>query len=79
MGESEADEVCLPKNDSVLMPPPLHRDTLSNNGDYQNRKIITPLAAMLPSKYADIDVNEIFPDFKPDKVISSWVRQHFFY
>ncbi|KAK2720741.1 transcription initiation factor TFIID subunit 1-like isoform X2 [Artemia franciscana] len=67
--ESEADEVCLPKNDSVLMPPPLHRDTLSNNGDYQNRKIITPLAAMLPSKYADIDVNEIFPDFKPDKVL----------
>ncbi|KOB67304.1 Transcription initiation factor TFIID subunit 1 [Operophtera brumata] len=28
----------------------------------------TPLAAMLPSKYANVDVTELFPDFRPDKV-----------
>lgn len=29
----------------------------------------TPLGAMLPSKYADVDVTEIFPDFRQDKVL----------
>lgn len=24
---------------------------------------------MLPSKYADVDVRELFPDFRPDKVL----------
>lgn len=33
-----------------------------------NRRRDTPLAAMLPSKYADVDVTEIFPDFRYDKV-----------
>lgn len=33
------------------------------------RKLETPLAAMLPSKYANVDVRELFPDFRPDKVL----------
>lgn len=32
------------------------------------RKLDTPLAAMLPSKYANVEVTELFPDFRPDKV-----------
>lgn len=32
------------------------------------KKLETPLAAMLPSKYANVDVTELFPDFRPDKV-----------
>lgn len=33
------------------------------------KKLSTPLAAMLPSKYANVDVRELFPDFRPDKVL----------
>lgn len=33
------------------------------------KKLETPLAAMLPSKYANVDVRELFPDFRPDKVL----------
>lgn len=32
------------------------------------KKLETPLAAMLPSKYANIDVTELFPDFRHGKV-----------
>lgn len=32
------------------------------------KKLETPLAAMLPSKYANTNVTELFPDFRPDKV-----------
>lgn len=34
-----------------------------------DRRLETPLAAMLPSKYANVDVRELFPDFRPDKVL----------
>lgn len=34
----------------------------------RQRRLETPLAAMLPSKYADIAVTELFPDFRVDKV-----------
>lgn len=33
-----------------------------------SRRPITPLAAMLPSKYLNVNVKEIFPDFRPDAV-----------
>jgi transcription initiation factor TFIID subunit 1 len=32
-------------------------------------KLETPLAAMMPSKYAGVDVSEIFPDFRTGKVL----------
>lgn len=34
-----------------------------------DRKRETPLGAMLPSKYAEVDVTELFPDFRQDKVL----------
>ncbi|XP_073816142.1 TATA-box binding protein associated factor 1 isoform X2 [Musca autumnalis] len=33
------------------------------------RKLDTPLADMLPSKYANVDVRELFPDFRPGKIL----------
>lgn len=33
------------------------------------KKLETPLAAMLPTKYANVDVRDLFPDFRPDKVL----------
>ncbi|XP_067134209.1 transcription initiation factor TFIID subunit 1 isoform X1 [Centruroides vittatus] len=37
--------------------------------DKRIKKLDTPLAAMLPSKYADLDVTELFPEFRPGKVL----------
>jgi transcription initiation factor TFIID subunit 1 len=65
------------KSDTLLMPPPPlpasgKDDNISEreaaNGDSRRRKLDTPLAAMLPSKYQNIDITEIFPDFRVDKV-----------
>nr|XP_018902266.1 PREDICTED: transcription initiation factor TFIID subunit 1-like [Bemisia tabaci] len=39
----------------------------SDNED--NKKLETPLAAMLPSKYAGVDVRDLFPDFRFGKVL----------
>jgi transcription initiation factor TFIID subunit 1 len=65
------------KSDTQLMPPPplpcAERDTYEHeaaSGDSRRRKLDTPLAAMLPSKYQNVDVTEIFPDFRVDKVWS---------
>lgn len=41
----------------------------SDEGRNADRRLETPLAAMLPSKYANVDVRELFPDFRPDKVL----------
>lgn len=44
--------------------------TTATGGDKAaEKKLETPLAAMLPSKYANVDVRELFPDFRPDKVL----------
>lgn len=40
-----------------------------NQEKMSEKKLETPLAAMLPSKYANVDVRELFPDFRPDKVL----------
>ncbi|KPU79562.1 uncharacterized protein Dana_GF17182, isoform D [Drosophila ananassae] len=34
-----------------------------------DRKLDTPLADILPSKYQNVDVRELFPDFRPQKVL----------
>lgn len=67
------DEEPASKSDTQLMPPPPLPDTeKSGNNEYDSegrkKKLETPLAAMLPSKYADVDVRELFPDFRVDKV-----------
>jgi transcription initiation factor TFIID subunit 1 len=65
------------KSDTQLMPPPplpgaekddntTEHEATSRDG--RQRKLDTPLAAMLPSKYQNVDVTEIFPDFRVDKV-----------
>lgn len=41
----------------------------SDEGRNADRRLETPLAAKLPSKYANVDVRELFPDFRPDKVL----------
>ena len=67
------------KSDTQLMPPPppvpgvgKDEDACEHeaaNGEGRRRKLDTPLAAMLPSKYQNVDVTEIFPDFRVDKVL----------
>ncbi|XP_041978087.1 transcription initiation factor TFIID subunit 1 isoform X2 [Aricia agestis] len=54
------------EGDGGLMPPP--SSVPKQKGD-KPKKLETPLAAMLPSKYANVDVTELFPDFRPDKVL----------
>uniref|UniRef100_T1HCU3 Transcription initiation factor TFIID subunit 1 n=2 Tax=Rhodnius prolixus TaxID=13249 RepID=T1HCU3_RHOPR len=56
--------------DTELMPPPpLPTEKNGIEPDEKKRKLDTPLAAMLPSKYAGVDVRELFPDFRVDKVL----------
>lgn len=44
-------------------------DNGSSDAAKTERRLETPLAAMLPSKYTNVDVRELFPDFRPDKVL----------
>ncbi|XP_072931963.1 transcription initiation factor TFIID subunit 1 [Epargyreus clarus] len=54
------------EGDGGLMPPP---SSVPKHKSERPKKLETPLAAMLPSKYANVDVTELFPDFRPDKVL----------
>ncbi|XP_069947042.1 transcription initiation factor TFIID subunit 1 isoform X2 [Cherax quadricarinatus] len=70
--DAEEEENGVNKSDSELMPPPpLPRTSEAGSvtppGD--RRKLVTPLAAMLPSKYTNVDVSELFPDFRTDAVL----------
>lgn len=63
------------KSDTQLMPPPpiptgktSESEKSSDASEPKKKKLDTPLAAMLPSKYANVDVTELFPDFRSDKV-----------
>lgn len=54
----------------VLYSIPSQQEIADLNGPSTGeRKLDTPLAAMLPSKYANTDVRELFPDFSHDKVL----------
>ncbi|XP_016954099.1 transcription initiation factor TFIID subunit 1 isoform X2 [Drosophila biarmipes] len=44
-------------------------DTKSSDAKDADRKLDTPLADILPSKYQNVDVRELFPDFRPQKVL----------
>nr|XP_018899978.1 PREDICTED: transcription initiation factor TFIID subunit 1-like [Bemisia tabaci] len=55
----------LPRSSAELKCEKIDED-LQNEKD---KKLETPLSAMLPSKYADIDVREIFSDFRFGKVL----------
>ncbi|XP_047505448.1 transcription initiation factor TFIID subunit 1 [Pieris napi] len=54
------------EGDDGLMPPP---SSVPRQKNEKPKKLETPLAAMLPSKYANVDVTELFPDFRADKVL----------
>lgn len=59
-------------DDKFLMPPPPTPTEKMKNlaaASEAKKKLETPLAAMLPSKYANVSVQELFPDFRPDKVL----------
>ncbi|EDW96463.1 transcription initiation factor TFIID subunit 1 isoform X1 [Drosophila yakuba] len=56
--------------------PAKSNDATSPSGDPKSidakdadRKLDTPLADILPSKYQNVDVRELFPDFRPQKVL----------
>lgn len=51
-----------------MPPPPTPTIQEVNQEGVEKRRLDTPLAAMLPSKYANVDVTEIFPDFRHGKV-----------
>ncbi|XP_043674036.1 transcription initiation factor TFIID subunit 1 isoform X1 [Vespula pensylvanica] len=68
------DEEIINKSDTQLMPPPPIPEekeilTAEEVEAARQRKLETPLASMLPSKYANIDVTELFPDFRANKVL----------
>ena len=56
-----------------MPPPPIPDDkenlTPEEAEAARQRKLETPLASMLPSKYANIDVTVLFPDFRANKVL----------
>lgn len=57
-----------------MPPPPVPTDSevaqeKKDEAEANKRKLETPLAAMLPSKYAGVEVTDLFPDFRQDKVL----------
>lgn len=72
MSDYDADDEGLGGNiDNNLMPPPpvpLIKHENETDAEAERRRLETPLAAMLPSKYSGVDVRELFPDFRVDKV-----------
>ncbi|KZC11582.1 Transcription initiation factor TFIID subunit 1 [Dufourea novaeangliae] len=68
------DEEVVNKSDTQLMPPPPVPEekealTAEEAEAARQRKLETPLASMLPSKYANVNVTELFPDFRANKVL----------
>ncbi|XP_066256544.1 transcription initiation factor TFIID subunit 1 [Euwallacea similis] len=65
----------IPKDKALMPPPPVPSSSSSSqvletgHEGVEKKKLDTPLAAMLPSKYADVDVTELFPDFRHGKVL----------
>lgn len=56
-----------------MPPPPIPEEkeilTAEEAEAAHQRKLETPLASMLPSKYANTDVTQLFPDFRANKVL----------
>ncbi|XP_037088620.1 LOW QUALITY PROTEIN: transcription initiation factor TFIID subunit 1-like [Pollicipes pollicipes] len=58
------------QRDARLMPPPAALGGGTAAAPAPRRKQLnTPLGAMLPEKYANVEITEIFPDFREDKVL----------
>ncbi|CAG2164848.1 unnamed protein product [Oppiella nova] len=59
----------LPALSLILNTNNTNNNDIKENGEQKQKKLDTPLAAMLPSKYADLDVTELFPEFRPNQVL----------
>ncbi|GAB0087540.1 Transcription initiation factor TFIID subunit [Sergentomyia squamirostris] len=59
----------LPAEEATASDQPKAEVKEEKSDASSDKKLETPLAAMLPSKYANVDVRELFPDFRPDKVL----------
>ncbi|XP_058793259.1 transcription initiation factor TFIID subunit 1-like [Phymastichus coffea] len=73
-GYDADDEDIEHKEDKDLMPPPPvpeEKEPLTAEEEtlVMQRKLETPLASVLPSKYINVDVTELFPHFRPQKVL----------
>jgi TATA box-binding protein binding len=60
---------CPVVGDSSLMPPPVVPVITNKVVHRVKRNVKTPLASLLPSRYADVDVQEMFPHFEPGKIL----------
>ena len=63
------------KDDGKLMPPPSVIPAKPSKAEAESAKTAPPskpeyrpLAGMLPEKYKDVDVKELFPEFRHNKV-----------
>lgn len=69
VGDEVAD---LNKSDHELMPPPPAPSTdaavTALDAAVALHKLVKPLEAMRPSKYANVDVVDLFPEFRANKV-----------
>jgi len=58
-----------PSRESPALSQLLSSSETKETNEQKHKKLDTPLAAMLPSKYADLDVTELFPEFRHNKVL----------
>lgn len=68
--DADDEEVGLKVNCDLKPPTSFGENdgVIGTSDNEDNKKLETPLAAMLPSKYAGVDVRDLFPDFRFGKV-----------
>ena len=72
----DADDDGDEARDARLMPPP---PAVGGTGAApppppRRKQLNTPLGAMLPEKYASVEITDLFPDFREDKVCAASVE-----
>jgi transcription initiation factor TFIID subunit 1 len=69
--DDDDDEDNVPKDETRLMPPPLSAPQQASISSQINNAgpVKKPLAAMLPSKYKNVDVKELFPEYRENQVL----------
>lgn len=72
--EKDKDGFVLPKTlgikvDEKKIVEKSETENKIESNEVNKKRLDTPLAAMLPSKYADLDVTELFPAFRRNKVL----------
>lgn len=75
-GTTPTKETSSPNTSPVKSPPPTSAQSTTSAAAevlLSGKKLETPLAAMMPSKYEGVNVSEIFPEFRQGKVLR-WAR-----